>query len=232
MPNDSDIHEFRALCLYALGRYDDAAATLYAVLSVGPGWDWTTLIGLYSDVSVYTAQLRILEDYCAAHADSAPAYFVLGYHYLTEGHTETAVHVLKRVVALKPSDTLSMKLLRQLDPTLDKPSAPATATAATNPTETTPPAGATIAGTWTAQPVAGTAIALTMQPGGEFAWQVTQNGRTQQFNGSSTYGDGILTLAQEKGPALVGRVSWKDPSHMIFRVAGDGSDDPGLSFAK
>ena len=43
-----------ALCLFALGRYDESAATLYAVLSVGPGWDWTTLIGLYPDVSTST----------------------------------------------------------------------------------------------------------------------------------------------------------------------------------
>ena len=43
LPNDTTLHEFRALCLFALGRYDEAAATLYAVLSVGPGWDWTTL---------------------------------------------------------------------------------------------------------------------------------------------------------------------------------------------
>ena len=33
-------------------------------------------------------------------------------------------------------------------------------------------------------------------------------------------------------PALVGRVSWTDASHMTFRVVGDGPDDPGLSFAK
>ena len=49
LPNDTTLHEFRALCLFALGRYDEAAATLYAVLSVGPGWDWTTLIGLYPE---------------------------------------------------------------------------------------------------------------------------------------------------------------------------------------
>ena len=72
VPNDSDIHEFRALCLFALGRYDEAAATLYAVLSVGPGWDWTTLIGLYPDVSVYTAQLRALESYCTGASRLGP----------------------------------------------------------------------------------------------------------------------------------------------------------------
>ena len=42
----------------------------------------------------------------------------------------------------------------------------------------------------------------------------------------------MLTLAQDNGPALVGRVSWNDANHMTFRVAGDGPDDPGLRFAK
>jgi hypothetical protein len=61
---------------------------------------------------------------------------------------------------------------------------------------------------------------------------VTHKGKTQQFTGPSTYGEGILTLVQEKGPVLVGRVSWKDASHMTFRAVGDGPDDPGLSFSK
>ena len=78
----------------------------------------------------------------------------------------------------------------------------------------------------------GTGITLTIQPAGGFTWQVTQKGKTQQFTGPSTYGEGILTLVQEKGPVLVGRVSWKDPGHMTFRVVGDGPDDPGLSFSK
>ena len=44
--------------LFAVGKYDLAAGPLYAVLSVGPGWDWTTMAGLYPDIDVYTAQLR------------------------------------------------------------------------------------------------------------------------------------------------------------------------------
>ena len=123
LPNDTTLHEFRALCLFALGRYDEAAATLYAVLSVGPGWDWTTLVGLYPSVDVYTTQLRALEDYCGSHPDSASAPFVLAYHYLTQGHTDSAVSALKQVVALKPGDTLSSKLLRQLDPPKERPRA-------------------------------------------------------------------------------------------------------------
>ena len=227
LPNDTTLHEFRALCLFALNRYDEAAAALYAVLSVGPGWDWTTLIGLYPNIDTYTAQLRTLEDYCRSHTDSASARFVLAYHYLTQGYTDAAVSILKQVVALKPGDALSAKLLRQLDPSQD-----AAAAAAPTPAETTPPQGAAITGTWTAQPAADTAIALTIQPGGDFTWQVTKKGQTQQLSGKSTFGGGLLTLAQDKGPALVGRVDWKDANHMNFRIVGDGPEDPGLSFSK
>ena len=233
LPNDTTLHEFRALCLFALSRYDEAAATLYAVLAVGPGWDWTTLIGLYPNVDVYTTQLRALETYCQAHPDSAQSRFVLAYHYLTQGHTDAAVGILKQVVALNPNDTLSAKLLRQLNAPPDQPTSNAAAPApAAAPADTTPPEGATIAGTWTANPVPDTAITLTIEPAGKFTWNVNQKGRTQQFSGTSNFGAGILTLAQASGPALVGRVSWTDASHITFRIVGDGPDDPGLSFAK
>jgi len=227
LPNDTTLHEFRAICLFALKRYDEAAAALYAVLSVGPGWDWTTLIGLYPDIDTYTVQQRAIENYCGSHSDSASARFVLAYHYLTQGYTDAAVNVLKQLVTLKPGDALSAKLLRQLDPSRDAATA-----AAPTPAETTPPQGAEITGTWTAQPATDTAIALAIQPGGDFTWQVTKKGQTQQLAGKSTFGQGILTLAQDKGPALVGRVDWKDANHMNFRIVGDGPEDPGLSFSK
>ena len=228
LPNDTTLHEFRALCLFALGRYDEAAATLYAVLSVGPGWDWTTMISLYPNVDAYTTQLRTLEQYCADHSTSATSRFVLAYHYLTQGHIEAAVKELKQVVALNPGDTLSPKLLRQLDPPTTQPTVAATPSS----DDASPPAGATIDGNWTASPAPDTSISLAIQPGGEFAWQVTRKGKVQQFSGTSTYGSGILTLAQEKGPALVGRVSWTDSSHFTFRIVGDGPEDPGLRFSK
>jgi tetratricopeptide (TPR) repeat protein len=232
LPSDTTLHEFRALCLFALGRYDESAATLYAVLAVGPGWDWTTLISLYPGVDVYTGQLRALEGYCDSHSDSATGRFVLAYHYLTQGHTDAAVGVLKQVVALNPKDTLSAKLLRQLDAPRDQPDTATAAASTPAPTDTTPPQGASIAGTWRANPAPDTSIALTVQPDGPFTWQTTLKGKTQQIAGTSTYGGGMLTLAQDKGPALVGRVSWADPSHMTFRIVGEGPDDPGLSFAK
>ena len=42
------------MSLFALGQYDEAAVPMYTVLSNGPGWDWTTLAGLYPSVDVYT----------------------------------------------------------------------------------------------------------------------------------------------------------------------------------
>jgi tetratricopeptide (TPR) repeat protein len=232
VPNDTALHEFRALCQFALKQYDAAAATLYAVLAVGPGWDWSTMMGLYPDVSVYTAQLRALEDYCQANPQAAAARFVLSYHYLTEGYTDSAVAVLKQVVALMPSDTLSAKLLRQLDVPKDQDQATPAAGAEPAPADATPPQGASIAGTWKAHPAPDTEIGLIIQPEGQFTWQVTQKGKPQQFSGTFTYGGGLLTLAQDKGLVLVGRVSWKDAEHITFRVAGDGPDDPGLSFSR
>ena len=61
---------------------------------------------------------------------------------------------------------------------------------------------------------------------------MNQKGKVQQFSGTSTYGSGILTLAQEKGPALVGRVGWTDANHVTFKIVGDGPWDPGLQFSK
>src|SRR6202012_99972 len=84
-PNDPILHEFRATTLFALRRYDEAAVPFYTVLSAGPGWDWTTLIGLYPAVETYTDQLRALEAYCNANPRAASARFVLASLYLTQG---------------------------------------------------------------------------------------------------------------------------------------------------
>ncbi|SIO45444.1 Tetratricopeptide repeat-containing protein [Singulisphaera sp. GP187] len=231
MPNDSALHEFRGLVLFALARYDQAAASLYAVLSVGPGWDWTTLISLYPNVDVYTAQLRALEAFCSRELNSAPSRFVLAYQYLTAGHNDAAIAILRQVIQLKPDDKLSAQLLAQLAPSKSN-------TDTTQPVsqpeavDTALPAGATIEGSWKANPSADIAINLTIRPGGTFNWSVDQKGQKREFGGTSTFGDGILTLAQEQGPAMVGRVSWTDPSHITFHVVGDGPETPGLTFSK
>ncbi len=113
-PNDPMLHEFRAICLFALGLYDQAALPLYTVLSTGPGWDWTTLAGLYPSTDVYTQQLRALEAYCRANPQAASARFVLAALYMTQGSNDAAAGILKQVVALQPRDTLSAQLLAAL----------------------------------------------------------------------------------------------------------------------
>jgi tetratricopeptide (TPR) repeat protein len=122
MPGDPALHEFRALTLFAQGKYRDAAAALFAVLSAGPGWDWETLKGLYPDTATYTAQLRALETYHRAHRDDAAADFVMAYHYLVIGQPEVAANMLDEVIRLKPEDQLAAGLLRSLrTPRSDQP---------------------------------------------------------------------------------------------------------------
>jgi tetratricopeptide (TPR) repeat protein len=114
LPSDATLHEFRALTLFAQGLYKDAAATLYAVLAAGPGWDWATMRGLYPDEDTYTRQLRALEDFIRKDPNSAEARFVLAYHYLVLGAKDEAVQQLKAVVRLQPQDKLSAALVNAL----------------------------------------------------------------------------------------------------------------------
>jgi Flp pilus assembly protein TadD len=113
-PNDPTLHEFRAFCLFAMGRYDEAAVPMYTVLSAGPGWDWTTLVSLYPSIDVYTQQLRALEAYCTANVNSVSGRFLLASLYLTQGNNDAAAAILKQVVALQPNDELSAQILSAL----------------------------------------------------------------------------------------------------------------------
>ena len=256
IPNDAALHEFRALVLFALQRYDESAATLYAVLTAGAGWDWATLVGLYPNVSVYTQQLRALENDCSQNTGSASARFVLAYHYLTQGHTLAALQQLKQVAALQPQDNLAPQLARQFDPgaaagapalsapegaasagavaPLSPPPAPLQETSVIAPNSSPAPAvkEGRLEGTWTAQPDQNTTITLTFPDPGHFTWRVTNQGQSRLLQGKLTSGNGILTLAQDRGPAIVGNTTWSDETHFQFKLPGAGPDDPGLTFSK
>ena len=111
-----------ALVLFALQRYKEAAGTLYAVLSVGPGWDWTTLSGLYANLATYTDELRVLEDHVRENPDSPYGHFVLAYHYLVAGQqTYSAGRQFEEVVRLVPSDQVSRQLLAMIAPSAARP---------------------------------------------------------------------------------------------------------------
>jgi tetratricopeptide (TPR) repeat protein len=233
MPNDATIHEFLALAFFAQGKYEQAAAPLYAVLSIGPGWDWTTLIGNYTDASLYTEQVRGLEAFLKANPKSAKARFVLAYHYITQGHADAAAGQLKQVVALQPSDTLSAQLLSKLQP----------ASAATASTPAPPPAppqaqpfdAGKLTGNWVAQGPQNAKITLSIKDDGGFKWAVALPGKPPtSITGASTLADGVLTLADQNSQvgALSGQVVWKDDTHFGFKAIGAPASDPGLNFAR
>jgi len=234
LPSDAAIHEFRALCLFAMKQYDQAAGTLYAVLSAGPGWDWTTLCGLYPSVDVYAAQVHALEDYRNAQPQSASARFVLGYHYLTQGHTEAAIEELKEVMKLQPADQLSAQLVAQLsgDTAKSSPDAPATPSPAQAPAAPATAVRGNLVGAWKASPAQGTTIELTLGGDSKFNWNIVAQGKSQPIAGTYVYETGILTLTQSENNAMVGKVAWLDESHFKFQAMGGGPNDPGLAFSK
>jgi tetratricopeptide (TPR) repeat protein len=235
MPNDSAIHEFRALVLFALQRYGEAAAALYGVLSVGPGWDWTTLISLYPSIDAYTAQLRALEQFVTAHPDSAAGRFLLAYLYLTAGQNDAAIEELKIVTALQPKDRVSAQLLQSLTSAAPPTTASGEAPASVNTPQQKPAEPAkqrSIDGTWTASPDQDSTITLTVAAA-TFTWKVTAKGQSHQLTGQSTYANGLLTLVQgEGGPPLVGEVTWQDDNAFVFHALGGGQGDPGLTFRR
>ncbi len=246
LPNDATIHEFRALTLFAQGKYTEAAATLYAVLSVGPGWDWPTLIGLYPNVSVYTAQVRELEAYRDRNKNDPAPHFVAAYHYLTQGHKDAAAKELKVVTRLEPKDSLSAELLRMLQGgeaapiTVDAAPPEARDAAANEPALAAPAEEAEAlrfplagSGRWVAKPDEQTTITLEMKPGDTFVWTVARGGNpASTIEGDASDGKGVLTLTSKKSGALVGQVRWTDEREFTFRLLGSPEGDPGLTFQR
>jgi tetratricopeptide (TPR) repeat protein len=159
-PNAAVVHEFRALALFALKRYDESATVIYAVLSAGPPWNWSTMAGLYPDVDTYTNQLRALEAYAKSNLTSAQAQFLLGYHYLVQGHQDVAVAEFERVLQLMPNDQLAQSFVKLSKKAAEQPPAVASAAPAQPAAGAAPaqPAGAV------ATPAAGGAAAAAAAP--------------------------------------------------------------------
>jgi tetratricopeptide (TPR) repeat protein len=232
MPKDAALHEFRALVLFAQKEYKQSAATIYAVLAVGPGWDWTTLVRLYPHVDVYTAHLRALEAYCSANPDSADAGFLLAYHYLTAGHNDAARTELEAMLKLVPGDTVATGLLQTLAPAA--PDAEGTAAPADPRASQTPAAKGELPelnGVWQAERPDGAEFTLTFDGGKNFVWKYAHKDRGNEVDGTYTLGANTLLLEAADGNTLVGRIV---PEARGFRLTlmGGPSGDPGLYFKK
>ena len=234
-PNDSVIHEVRALSLFALGRYPEAAATLNAVLAAAPGMDWTTLSGLYGSVDAYTQQLRKLEDFCRANPDSAAGYFVLAYHYLVGGYSDMAADALRVVVAKQPGDVVAKRLLDALAPKEEKP--PAQPPAA-EPEPTTAPAAAPagpqtdLVGTWKA--TAGKdSVDLVITEDSQFTWKATPSGREPvAISGTIETARDAIALVSESAGTMAGKVASKGADAFEFTFAGAPTEAKPIAFQR
>jgi tetratricopeptide (TPR) repeat protein len=266
-PNAPVVHEFRALCLFALKRYDDAATVAYAVLSAGPCWSWSTLVGLYPDVDTYTNQIRDLEAALRNNVNSTPERFLLAYHYLVQGHTDAAETEFGRIAKVEPNDQLSASFAKALAKTKEPaptatavagaqpettggkplvpttanvPVAPAGGTApaaetapSTQPAEAPPPPPAEMTGTWKAAPASDTAITLAIDPDGAYTWNVVSKGQQQRsITGQAVYLKNVLSLTQENGPPLAGKIDSNDASKFVFHLMGGGNNAPALTFTR
>ena len=227
MPNDAALHEFRALCLFALGEYTPAAGTLYAVLSVGPGWDWTTMISLYPNAEIYTTQLRALETYRKEHPDSPDPAFVLAYQYMTCGHTDSAIKQLQHVLTLLPNDQVSIQLLGMLGgeiPESVKANAPKPVESKVELTV------ADLEDSWTSKREDET-IQLVLAKEGKFKWTYTKGSEPRSFEGTYTYDNDVLTLIPTGGGApMVAQLTFPSKDSMNFLLVGGSPTDPGLTF--
>ena len=112
------------------------------------------------------------------------------------------------------------------------PPAPAPAPA-TEPAEPPPPPPAELTGTWKAAPSPDTAITLALKADGDFTWNVANKGQqNQSIHGRAVYVNDVLSLTQEEGPPLAGKIESKDASKFTFRLMGGGNNAPALTFTR
>ena len=236
-PKDSVIHEVRALTLFALGRYPEAAATLNSVLVSAPGMDWTTISNVYGSVDAYTAHLRKLEDFCRANPDSASGHFVLAYHYLVGGHADMAAEALKIVVAKQPGDLVAKRLLEAITPP-EEPKAeaaqPASPSAAAPPAATAAPAGpeTDLVGTWKATSGKDT-VMLTITEDSKFTWKAAPAGRPPvELSGTVETARDAIALNTEKAGSMMGNVKSKGADAFDFTLVGAPKEAKPLEFQR
>lgn len=245
LPRDPALHEFRALVLFARGDFRESAAAIYAVLSVSPGWNWSTLSSLYADQAEYTRQLRALEEFAKANRDQSAPPFLLAYHYVTCRHVPSAVRQLNRVVKLLPDDELSAQLLglsgsadeKEIDDAQPDASTASAADAVATPdphddSADGPPVEASqLKGRWRAARSTQITIDLTLGEDGRFVWIATDAGKPYRFEGRYAVSDDLLFLAGI-GRVMIGHVTLNKPGGFTFELIEPNAADNGLVFGK
>ncbi len=230
MPRDTAVHEFRSLVLFAQKKYPESSAAIYAVLSAGPGWDWTTMSGLYPSVDVYTQHLRALENFAKANPQSADGHFLLGYHYLTATHADAAGKQFKLAQGELPNDRLISQLVGMTTP-------PDETQKTTTPAE--PPAvppekvltSEQFVGNWKATSQ-GATFQLDLAKDGSFTWTYSRGKEKQSVKGVFAVDQNALALEVDDGSAMLAEIDFANPSQFQFKMIGGDEKDPGLEFKK
>lgn len=232
MPRDTVVHEFRGLVLFALKKYPESAAAVYAVLSAGPGWDWTTMSGLYPSVDIYTQQLRELENVVKSNPASADGSFLLGYHYLTMGHKESAGKYFSLALQLLPGDKL-LTQLADITPSPDKKTKsppPAPPVPADLPPEKILSVEKMV-GTWKAS-TADAQFELQLAAEGTFVWNFTRGKTKESVKGVFAVDQNNLAMEPDAGGTMLAEINFSSPSKFTFKMVGGEANDPGLVFMK
>jgi tetratricopeptide (TPR) repeat protein len=244
-PKDPVVHEFRALCLFALGDYQRAAMVLNSLLATSPGWDWATMSSFYASSKVYERQLRALEAHRNANPEDAAARFVLAYHYLVCDFPDAAAKELRKIVALQPGDQVAARILESLDSS-ETPIPPAPPEVQAPPPEAPaqqPQGGQEAAdaqspqtdlvGKWRAKRADGAVFDVQIGENGEFQWAVVAaDGKETKLAGRSSVSDNLLILESESQGAMIGRVESLGPDKFSFTLLGAPPSDPGLTFER
>lgn len=226
-PDDSTLHEVRALVLFALGEYQEAAAPLYAVLSVRPGWDWATMRSFYATVPDYTRHLRELEVHQAENPSSAAASFVLAYHYLTMGHDQAAADQYRNVIANNENDYLSRSLLDTIvgNEPVGAPAGELTRREVRIQAED-------LQGVWMAEGRSDSQYRLALGPDQTFRWTYTVGDESRTIEGIYALDGDTLAMEPDTGGVLLAEVTSPQNGSFDFRMIGapPRSNDAALTF--
>lgn len=112
-PQSRDVHLLLSTALFAAGDYRGAAMEAHATAGIGPLPDWPTMAGLYGEPQAYTGHLRALEAFTEQNPRMPEGRFLLGFHYLVDGHPEAARGEFLAALKLAPQDQLAAQLLKQ-----------------------------------------------------------------------------------------------------------------------
>jgi hypothetical protein len=109
-PSDSDLLQLHSLACFALGDYETAYRDAIAV-PPDSIWDWPTLRSMYRSGEDYTAQFRMLEARAQTGQSPLELRFLLGYHYLMQGHRDAARRQIGTVLSADRQNLAARNLM-------------------------------------------------------------------------------------------------------------------------